>query len=227
MFSNENANGRQRVKTWTSWIWVLAFLGGISTARADALFEYWTELQAVNLTSNDIKITKVDWHGHLDDDTDHVEAGDVIPMADPNDPEQEPTMIGKVKRYSGGVDLEIWFKLIGNEGSEDCHLKIHNPYTGDNTITPSETFPTSQCPSMTPPGIEDSQPAPLYHNIDLPSSGHKLELVALFAFQSLVPDDAGMSEADQKEAADENEEQIDQSQSDKLKFQQETGIVLP
>ena len=204
---------------------VLAMAGWTTMARGEALFEYWTELQAVNLTSNDIKITKVDWHGHLDDSTAHVSAGDIIPLADQNNPDQEPTMIGKVKRYSGGVDLEIWFKLVGNEGSEDCHLKIHNPYTGDNTITPAEQFPTSQCPSMTPPGIEDSQPSPLYHNISLPTSGHKLELVALFAFQQLVPDD--QVDMDEEKAADESQQQIDQSQSDKIKFQQETGIVLP
>ena len=204
---------------------VLAMAGWTTMARGDALFEYWTELQAVNLTSNDIKITKVDWHGHLDDSTAHVSAGDIIPLADQNNPDQEPTMIGKVKRYSGGVDLEIWFKLVGNEGSEDCHLKIHNPYTGDNTITPETTFPTTQCPSMTPPGIEDSQPSPLYHNISLPTSGHKLELVALFAFQQLVPDD--QVEMDEEKAAEESQEQIDQSQSDKIKFQQETGIPLP
>ena len=209
------------------WIGVALLLGWTSAAQAEALFEYWTELQAVNLTSNDIKITKVDWHDHLDGDTDHVKAGDLIPMSDPNNPEQEPVMIGKVKRYSGGVDMEIWFKLIGNEGSEDCHLKIHNPYTGDNTITPSLTFPTSQCPSMTPPGIEDAQPSPLYHNIELPSSGHKLELVALLAFQQLVPDEAGMSKADQQEATEESEEQIGQATTDKQKFQQETGIYLP
>ena len=209
------------------WMLALAVLGWTSVARADALFEYWTELQAVNLTTNDIKITKVDWHGHLDDSTNHVSAGDIIPAADPNDPEQTPTVIGKVKRYSGGVTMEIWFKLIGNEGSQDCYLKIYNPYTGDNTITPAETFPTTQCPSMTPADVQDAQPSPLYHNITLPSSGHKLSLVAIFAFQSLNPDDAGMSEADQEEAAEESQEQLDQSDTDKLKFEQETGINMP
>ena len=53
---------------------VLAMAGWTTMARGEALFEYWTELQAVNLTSNDIKITKVDWHGHLDDSTAHVSA---------------------------------------------------------------------------------------------------------------------------------------------------------
>ncbi len=216
------------MKTATrSVVGALVFLGWVSASRGEALFEYWTQLQAVNLTSNDIQITKVDWHGHLNDDVDHVEAGDILPMSDPNNPEQKPVMIGEVRRYSGGVDLEIWFKLLGNVGSENCHLKIHNPYTGDNTITPSKTFPTSQCPSMTPPGIEDAQASPLYHNIELPKSGHKLALVALFAFQELVPDEAGMSEQDQKEAAEESEEQIGQADSDRQKFQQETGIVLP
>ena len=209
------------------WMLALAVLGWTSVARADALFEYWTELQAVNLTTNDIKITKVEWHKHLDDSTNHVSAGDIIPAADPNDPEQTPTVIGKVKRYSGGVTMEIWFKLIGNEGSQDCYLKIYNPYTGDNTITPAETFPTTQCPSMTPADVQDAQPSPLYHNITLPSSGHKLSLVAIFAFQSLNPDDAGMSEADQEEAAEESQEQLDQSDTDKLKFEQETGINMP
>ena len=209
------------------WMLALAVLGWTSVARADALFEYWTELQAVNLTTNDIKITKVDWHGHLDDSTNHVSAGDIIPAADPNDPEQTPTVIGKVKRYSGGVDLEFWFKLIGNEGPSDCNLKIHNPYTGNNTITPGETFPTSQCPSVTPSDIPDSQPSPLYHNIELPSSGHKLQLVALLAFQKLIPDEAGMSTSDQKKAADESQQQIDQSESDRDKFRQETGIYVP
>ena len=210
------------------WAWMAAAgLWSGTVAQGEGIFTYWTQLQAVNLTSNDIKITKVDWHGDLNKDVDHVEAGDIIPMSDPNDPEQEPVIIGEVRRYSGGVDLEIWFKVLGNEGKEDCHLKIHNPYTGSNTITPTETFPTSQCPSMTPPGIEDTQPSPLYHNIQLPSSGHKLMLVALFAFQSLTPDEAGMSTNDQKEAAEESEEQINQAESDKRKFQQETGIVLP
>ena len=214
---------RQMAMVWA----VAAMLGGGVCARGEGIFTYWTQLQAVNLTSNDIKITKVDWHGNLNKDVDHVEAGDILPMSDPNAPEQEPVMIGEVRRYSGGVDLEIWFKVLGNEGKEDCHLKIHNPYTGSNTITPTETFPTSQCPSMTPPGIADSQPSPLYHNIQLPSSGHKLALVALFAFQSLTPDEAGMSTSDQKKAAQESEDQIGQAETDKRKFQQETGIYLP
>ncbi len=210
------------------WAWMAAAALWVGTAaRGEDLFTYWTQLQAVNLTSNDIKITKVDWHGHLNKDVDHINAGAILPMSDPNDPEQEPVIIGEVRRWSGGVDLEIWFKVVGNEGKEDCHLKIHNPYTGNNTITPKTTFPTSQCPSMTPPGIADAQASPLYHNISLPSSGHKLMLVALFAFQSLTPEDAGMSTKDQKKAAEESQQQIQQAESDKRKFQQETGIVLP
>ena len=214
-------------RNWMAWTGLMVFLGWGVAVQAEDLFTYWTQLQAVNLTPYDLKITKVDWHGHLNDDVSHVKAGDIIPKADPNNPEQEPTTIGEVRRWSGGVDLEIWFKLIGNEGSEDCHLKIHNPYTGDNTITPSETFPTSQCPSVTPPDIPDSQPSPLYHNIELPSSGHKLQLVALLAFQKLIPDEAGMSTSDQKKAADESQQQIDQSESDRDKFRQETGIYVP
>jgi hypothetical protein len=215
------------VKTYA---WMLmgmvTLLGGVAAARADDYFTYWTELQMVNLTPYDVKITKLKWE-YLVDDKAHAKVGDVIPKADPDNPQQEPFMIGKVSRWSGGVDLEVWFKLLGNEGSEDCYLKIHNPYTGDNTITPGKTFPTSQCPSAAPADIPDSQPAPLYHNIELPSSGHKLELVALLAFQQLIPDDAGMSAQDQQKAAQESKQQIDQSEIDKQKFRQETGIPLP
>ena len=212
-------------RSWMARMGLVVFLGWAMAAQAEDLFTYWTQLQAVNLTPYDLKITKVDWHGHLNDDVSHVKAGDIIPKADPNNPEQEPIMIGEVSRWSGGVDMEIWFKLLGNAGSQDCYLKIHNPYTGNNTITPSQTFPTSQCPSMTPPDIPDSQPSPLYHNIQLPSSGHKLALVALFAFQDLVPDD--QVEMDEQKAAQESQQQINQSNVDKEKFRQETGIWVP
>ena len=213
-------------RSWMAWMGVVVFLGWSGAVQAEDLFTYWTQLQAVNLTENDIKITKVNWK-YLDKDEPYIKVGDIIPKADPNNPEQTPVQIGKVSRWSGGVDMEIWFKLLGNEGSSDCYLKIHNPYTGDNTITPSATFPTSQCPSMTPSDIPDSQPSPLYHNIELPSSGHKLALVALFAFQKLTPDEAGMTSSDQKKAADESQEQIDQSEDDRDKFRQETGIYVP
>ena len=207
-----------------AWMAAWMLMGAATGARGEDLFTYWTELQAVNLTTNDIQITKVNWK-YLDKDKAHVKVGDILPKADPNNPQQEPIMIGKVSRWSGGVDMEIWFKLLGNAGSQDCYLKIHNPYTGNNTITPSQTFPTSQCPSMTPPDIPDSQPSPLYHNIQLPSSGHKLELVALFAFQDLVPDD--QVEMDEQKAAQESQQQINQSNVDKQKFRQETGIWVP
>ena len=196
---------------------------GVRSARG--VVTYVTELQAVNLTPYDIKITKVNWK-HLDEDAPHVQAGQIIPKADETNPEQEPVQIGRVSRWMGGVDIEIWFKLIGNEGSQDCYLKVHNPFTGKNTVTPGSTFPTSQCPSVAP-NIPDSKPAPLYHNITIPEAGHDLMLVALFSFQSLTPEDAGMSTKDQKKAAEESQQQIQQAESDKRKFQQETGIVLP
>ena len=206
-----------------AWVVAALALGWAEGAKAD-YFTYWTELQAVNLTPYDIKITKVKWK-YLDKDTAHVKAGDVIPKADPNNPQQEPTMIGRVSRWSGGVDIEVWFQLVGNKGSEDCYLKIHNPYSGHNSITPGKTFPTKQCPSVAPPDIPESQPAPLYHNIDLPSSGHKLEVVALFAFQDLIPDDP--VQLDQQKATQESEQQIRQAEQDKQKFRQETGIWVP
>ncbi len=214
-------------KNWMAWMGLVVFLGLSMAAQAEGIFTYWTQLQAVNLTPYDIKITKVDWHGGLNTNVSHVNAGYVIPKADPNNPEQEPTIIGEVRKWSAGVDMEVWFKLLGNEGASDCYLKIHNPYTGNNKITPGETFPTSQCPSMTPADIPDSQPSPLYHNIELPSAGHKLELVALLAFQKLIPDEAGMTSSDQKKAADESQQQIDQSEQDRDKFRQETGIYVP
>ncbi|NLG34556.1 MAG: hypothetical protein GX548_04295 [Lentisphaerae bacterium] len=211
-----------RGKMW-KWLGIGAVLGWATVASAD-YFTYYTDLQLVNLTPYDIKITKVKMD-HLDKDKPHVKAGDVIPKADPNNPQQEPTYIGHVSRWSGGVDIDIWFKLIGNTGSEDCHLRVHNPYTGNNTITPGKTFPTSQCPSVAPPDIPDSKPAPLYHNIDLPSSGHKLNLVALLAFQDLIPDDG--VEMDQQKATQESEQQIHQAEQDKNRFRQETGIWVP
>lgn len=210
-------------KLWR-WIGIWAVLGWATAAQGEGLMTYWTELQAVNLTPYDIKITKVKWK-HLDKDTAYVSVGDVIPMADPDDPEQEPTMIGKVSRWSGGVDMEIWFQLLGNKGSQDCYLKIHNPYTGKNTITPTKSFPLTQCPSVAPPEIPDSQPAPLFHNLQLPSAGHKLALVALFSFQQLIPDEG--VEMDQQKATQESQQQIRQAEVDKQKFRQETGIWIP
>lgn len=99
-------------KMWR-WLGVWAVLGWATAAQAEDLFTYWTELQAVNLTPYDIKITKVNWK-YLDKDSAHIKVGHVIPKADPNSPEQQPTMIGKVSRWSGGVDMEIWFQLLGN-----------------------------------------------------------------------------------------------------------------
>ncbi|HPC19158.1 MAG: hypothetical protein KBC66_10315 [Kiritimatiellae bacterium] len=213
-------------RNWTRWAGLLV-LGMLCAAAEADYFTYWTQLQAVNLTPYDIQITKTQWK-YLDDDKPHVKAGDILPKADPNNPQQEPIQIGEVSRWSGGVDIEIWFKLLGNVGSQDCYLKIHNPYTGKNTITPGKTFPTAQCPSVAPPEIPDSQPAPLYHNIDLPSSGHKLALVALFSFQDLIPDEGvPMSSSQQQQAAQESKQQIHQAEQDRNKFRQETGIYVP
>ena len=203
----------------------LAALGAVA-AQAEDYFTYWTQLQAVNLTPYDIKITKVKFNHH-NKDVPYVKAGDVIPKADPNNPQQEPTSIGEVRAWSRGVDIELWFKLLGNEGSEDCYLKLHNPYTGSNYVHPGESFPMSQCPSAAPADIPDSKPAPLYHNIDMPSAGHKLSLVALFAFQKLIPDSAGMSAQEQQEAAKESRQQIQQAGQDRDRFRQETGIWVP
>ena len=52
-------------------------------------------------------------------------------------------------------------------------------------------------------------------------------VVSAGPLQSLTPEETGMSEADQEEAADESEQQLQQSDTDKLKFEQETGISLP
>lgn len=209
-------------KTWR-WLGMWAGLGWTMTAQA-ALLTYYTDLQLVNLTPYDIKITKVEMK-YLDKDKPHVKVGDVIPKADPENPQEDPIQIGHVTRWSGGVDMDIWFQLIGNTGSQDCHLRVHNPYTGKNTITPGKTFPTSQCPSAAPLNIEDSQPAPLYHNIELPAKGHELNLVALLAFQALIPDEG--VEMDQQKAAQESKQQIHQAEQDKQRFRQETGIWVP
>lgn len=196
------------------------------SASAEDYFQYWTELRLANLTGFDLQITKTSWK-HLDDDFPYVKPGDIIPAEkDPNNP-TDPTYIGKVSKWSAGVKIKIWFKLLGHEGSEDCYLYIDNPYTGHNSITPSKTFPLSQCPSLavqTESG--ETKDTPLYHNIQLPSSGHKLSLVSILAFQDLF-NEGDFNNLDQNEAARQMNQQMDSAESDKRRFQQEYGIPLP
>lgn len=201
-------------------------IAAAGNASAEDYFTYWTELQLANLTGFDMQITKTDWKG-LDDDIPHVSPGDVIPAEkDPDNP-GEPTNIGKVSKWSAGVKIKIWFKLLGHEGSEDCYLYIDNPYTGHNSVTPSKTFPLSQCPSLAVQTASgETQDTPLYHNIQLPSSGHKLELVSILAFQDLY-NEGDFHDLDQHEADRQMRQQIDSAGSDKSRFQQEFGIALP
>lgn len=196
------------------------------TASAEDYFTYWTELQLANLTGFDMKITKTDWKG-LDDDSPHVKPGDIIPAEkDPSNP-SDPTYIGKVSKWSAGVKIKIWFQLVGHEGSEDCYLYIDNPYTGNNTVTPSKTFPLSQCPSLeVQTASGEMQDTPLYHNIQLPSSGHKLSLVSILAFQDLY-NEGDFGDLDQDEVNRQISQQLDSAESDKSQFQQEFGISLP
>ena len=90
-------------RNWTRWAGLLV-LGMLCAAAEADYFTYWTQLQAVNLTPYDIQITKTQWK-YLDDDKPHVKAGDILPKADPNNPQQEPIQIGEVSRWSGGVAL--------------------------------------------------------------------------------------------------------------------------
>ena len=202
---------------------VLLAAGG---ASAEDYFQYWTELQLANLTGFDLYVTKTEWKG-LDTNYPYVSPGDVIRAeSDPSNP-SDPTHIGKVSKWSAGVKIKIWFKLLGHEGSEDCYLYIDNPYTGHNSITPSKTFPLSQCPSLavqTESG--ETQDTPLYHNIQLPSSGHKLSLVSILAFQDLF-NEGDFDDLDQNEAARQMNQQMDSAESDKSRFQQEFGVYLP
>lgn len=208
---------------------VLVVLGSIcfvATCPAEAIFQYWTELQLINLTGYDIKIKKVDIN-HPDDDVKTIAAGTIIKAEDPDNPSSEPTVIGKGNKYSKGITFKVWFTLVGNEGSQDCYLYINNPYTGNNSITPKAYFPESQCPSIVPEGITDAEPTPLYHNIQLPSSGHKLELVAVLAFEDLFREGDVLDASDQKAAVASGNEQLGQAESERVKFMQETGLSLP
>lgn len=201
-------------------------LSAAGNASAEDYFQYWTELQLANLTGFDMQITKTEWK-HLDDDSPYVKPGDIIPAEkDPNNP-TDPTYIGRVSKWSAGVKIKIWFKLLGHEGSEDCYLYIDNPYTGHNSITPSKTFPLSQCPTLeVPTESGETQATFLYHNIQLPSSGHKLSLVSILAFQDLF-NEGDFGDLDQNEAARQMNQQMDSAESDKSRFQQEFGIPLP
>jgi hypothetical protein len=203
-----------------------AVLSAAGSASAEDYFTYWTELQLANLTGFDMKITKTDWKG-LDDDSPHVKAGDVIPAeTDPNNP-TDPTYIGRVSKWSAGVKIKIWFRLVGHEGSEDCYLYIDNPYTGHNSVTPSKTFPLSQCPSLAVQTASgETQDTPLYHNIQLPSSGHKLSLVSILAFQDLY-NEGDFDDLDEDEVNRQIGQQLNSATSDRSKFQQEFGIPLP
>ena len=190
------------------------------SAFGEAIFQYWTDLYMVNLTGFDIQITNTKWKG-LDTNYPYVKPGDIIiAPKDPNNP-GDPTHIGKVSEYSRGVKIEIWFKLLGHEGSEDCYLYVDNPYTGSNTITPAKKFPLPQCPSMT-----DQGDAPLYHNIQLPPSGHKLALVAILAFQDLFGKTT-VTGVDEAKSTSEFQEQVDSAESDESRFIMETGMSLP
>lgn len=203
-----------------------AVLAAAGSASAEDYFTYWTELQLANLTGFDMKITKTDWKG-LDDDSPHVKAGDVIPAeTDPNNP-TDPTYIGRVSKWSAGVKIKIWFQLVGHEGSEDCYLYVDNPYTGHNSVTPSKTFPLSQCPSLAVQTASgETQDTPLYHNIQLPSSGHKLSLVSILAFQDLY-NEGDFDDLDEDEVNRQIGQQLKSATSDRSKFQQEFGIPLP
>lgn len=203
-----------------------AVLSAAGSASAEDYFTYWTELQLANLTGFDMKITKTDWKG-LDDDSPHVKAGDVIPAeTDPNNP-TDPTYIGRVSKWSAGVKIKIWFRLVGHEGSEDCYLYVDNPYTGHNSVTPSKTFPLSQCPSLAVQTASgETQDTPLYHNIQLPSSGHKLSLVSILAFQDLY-NEGDFDDLDEDEVNRQIGQQLNSATSDRSKFQQEFGIPLP
>lgn len=187
---------------------------------------WWTDMYLANVTSFDIQITKVEWKG-LDTNYPYVQAGDIIAAEkDPSNP-SDPTHIGRVEKFSAGVKIEIWFKLLGHEGSEDCYLYINNPYSGTNSVTPGKTFPYSQCPSLPMPAASgESVPTPLYHNIMLPEHGHHLVAVALLAFQDFFKegDFGGM---DQNEVERQVHRQMDAVPGDKRAYQQKFGIYLP
>jgi len=132
-----------------------------------------------------------------------------------------------VSKWSAGVKIKIWFRLVGHEGSEDCYLYVDNPYTGHNSVTPSKTFPLSQCPSLAVQTASgETQDTPLYHNIQLPSSGHKLSLVSILAFQDLY-NEGDFDDLDEDEVNRQIGQQLNSATSDRSKFQQEFGIPLP
>ena len=96
-----------------------------------------------------------------------------------------------------------------------------------SVLTPSKTFPLSQCPTLeVPTESGETQATFLYHNIQLPSSGHKLSLVSILAFQDLF-NEGNFDDLDQNEAARQMNQQMDSAESDKSRFQQEFGVYLP
>ena len=200
-------------------------LAAAGSASGEDYFQYWTELYLANMTGFDLYVTKAEWKG-LDTNYPYVSEGDIISaQRDPAHP-IDPTHVGKVSKWSAGVQIKLWFKLLGHEGSEDCFLFIDNPYSGVNTVTPKKSFPLSQCPSLVTPGTPDgSPPAPLYHNIDLPEHGHKLALVAMLTFQDLRQQ-RDFSGVDLYELDRQADRQMDEAEAAKRAFQRKFGIDL-